>query len=209
MWIVVLSIGLVAALVFGLSAYTENQTTRQELNRLVAKAITEAETAQATKLKLQFEEESKNPTKNYIGPSTYGSVTFSYPKTWSAYVDESSTSQPINGYFHPDKVPGLQSKTAFALRIELLNTSYSSELQKYNSQIKAGVLKAAAYVPPKMTGAANVQPGTRLDGSLSTTQKGSMVIIKIRDKTLRIYTESSNFTSDFSNIILPSLTFTP
>lgn len=207
--IAVLAVGLVAASIFGLSAYSERQDTRKNLANLIAKAVADAEAAQAAKLKAQFDEEAKSPTKTYSGPSTYGSVSFSYPKTWSSYVDESSATQPVSGFFHPNQVPSLQSKTAFALRMELSSVSYSSELQKYSQQIKLGTLKATAFIPPKMTAAANVQPGTRLDGALSTTQKGSMAIIKIRDKTLKIYTESADFTSDFNNIVLPSLTFTP
>ena len=40
-------------------------------------------------------------------------------------------------------------------------------------------------------------------------QTGAMLIIPVRDKTLQIYTESSDYLSDFNNIVLPSLTFVP
>jgi len=64
-----------------------------------------------------------------------------------------------------------------------------------------------------MQGVANVQPGTRLDGAINQTQtgaqNGSLVVIKIRDKTLKIYTESTDFVGDFNNVILSNLTFVP
>jgi hypothetical protein len=35
------------------------------------------------------------------------------------------------------------------------------------------------------------------------------VVIKVRDKTLKIYTESPQYLSDFNNIVLKSLSFAP
>ncbi|MEK7096314.1 MAG: hypothetical protein AAB896_03435, partial [Patescibacteria group bacterium] len=132
-----------------------------------------------------------------------------YPKTWSGYVDESVSSQPINGYFHPAIVPGLQSKAAYALRVELVDTDYSSVLGQHDSEIKDGSTKASAYIPPKMVAVTNVQPGIRLDGVLDSSTSGSMIIIKVRDKTLQVYTQSNDFLNDFNNTILTSLTFAP
>jgi hypothetical protein len=36
-----------------------------------------------------------------------------------------------------------------------------------------------------------------------------MVVIKVRDKTLKIYTESTDYMSDFNDIVLKNLTFSP
>jgi len=60
-----------------------------------------------------------------------------------------------------------------------------------------------------MVGVTNVQPGTRLDGTLDQDTNGSMVIIKVRDKTLQIYTESNDYLGDFNDTILSSLNFAP
>jgi hypothetical protein len=98
------------------------------------------------------------------------------------------------------------------LRVELLNSDYSQVLQQLNSQITTGVLTAKAYVPPKLNGVANVTPGTYLSGQVNPsdpTQNGNMLIIKVRDKTLKVYTESQEFQSDFNNTVLASLTFAP
>jgi hypothetical protein len=194
-------------------AFMGRQDYKNNSDQKSAHAVEVAKKAQAQQLQQKFDEDYKNPNKSYKGPISFGTVSFNYPKTWSAYVDENSSAAPINGYFHPDKVPSTQSGSAYALRAELVNISYSQVVQQYSGNIKQGKLKAAAYVPPKMVGVTNVQPGTRLDGIVSQSQTGqhtgAMVIVQVRDKTLKIYTESPNFIADFNNIVLPSLTYVP
>ena len=51
--------------------------------------------------------------------------------------------------------------------------------------------------------------GVRVDGQLSDTINGSVVIFKVRDKTLRIFCDSQDYISDFDNTILTSLRFEP
>jgi hypothetical protein len=111
-------------------------------------------------------------------------------------------------------VPGVNGSTAYRLRVELQNSDYSQVVEQYSSDITQGTLKASAYVPPKLKGTPNVQPGLRLDGAIDrnrdgTPLQGSMVILKVRDKTLQIYTQTTDGLSDFNNIVLPSLTFIP
>jgi hypothetical protein len=64
-----------------------------------------------------------------------------------------------------------------------------------------------------MTKVPNVQPGTMLVGTVGQSQQGeqngAMLIIKVRDKTLKIYTLSTSYLGDFNRIILPNLTFVP
>lgn len=200
---------LIGAGAFGFWAYTEGQDYKKNSDKKTALAVEQAKAGQKAELESQFAQELKKPHRSYKGPATYGDVSFDYPKTWSAYIDESGSSQLINGYFHPGFVPAAQSETAFALRVEMVSSPYSSVLSPFDSQVKAGKLKASAYVPPKMSGVAGVQPGTKLEGALSSTQNGSMVILKIRDKTLKISTQSPQFNDDFNGTVLASLTFTP
>lgn len=207
--IFVLALAFLGAAVFGGWAYTSRQDYKDNSDKKAAAAVEQAKQTQEQELQKRFDEQEKLPTKTYRGSTTYGTVTFAYPKTWSAYVDETSASEPINGYFHPNIVPGLQSKTAYALRVQLVNTDYSSVLKQHDSQVTDGSVKASAYVPPKMVGVTNVAPGTRLDGALDQDTNGSMVIIKVRDKTLQIYSESNDYLSDFNDIVLASLTFAP
>jgi hypothetical protein len=205
----VLGLALVGSLVFGVWAFSGRQDYKNNSDKKSSTAVAAAKSAQAKELQAQFDQQSKNPYTVYQGPVTYGSIGFNYPKTWSAYVDESSSTEPINGYFHPNRVPGLQSGSAFALRVELVNTAYNQVIQSFSSQIKAGKLTAEAYMPPQMSGVANAQTGTRFDGQIVQNQRGSMVVIQVRDKTLEVYTESNNYLDDFNNTILSSLKFTP
>lgn len=207
--LVFLIIALVGALIFGGWAFMSRQDYKNNSDKKAALAVDAARKTQTSQLQQQFAEQEKLPTKTYKGSATYGSVSFNYPKTWSGYVDESSSSEPINGYFYPGIVPGLQSKTAYALRVELVDTDYSSVLGAHDSQIKNSSAKASVIIPPKMVGVTNVGPGTRLDGALDQSTNGSIVIIKVRDKTLQIYTQSNDYLNDFNNIVLPSLTFAP
>lgn len=208
----ILVILLIAAVVFGVWAFKGRQDYKDNSDARVAAAVDAAKKTQAAQLQAQFDQQSKAPYKVFTGSATYGSITFNYPKTWSAYVDTTSSSEPINGYFHPGVVPGAQSNTAFALRLELVNTDYSQVIQQMSSGITQDTVTAKAYTPPKLNGVANVQAGTLFTGQINqqdSSQNGTMLVIKVRDKTMEIYTESNNYLSDFNNIIMPSLTFAP
>jgi hypothetical protein len=191
-------------------AFMGRQDYKNNSDKKSAVSVEAAKKVQAAELQKKFDEDYKNPNKSYQGPIAFGSVSFNYPKTWSAYIEESTS---VNGFFYPDKVPSIQSGTAFALRAELVNSPYSQVLQQYNSDVKTGKLKASAYVPPKMAGVAGVQPGTKLDGVVNRNQggdqTGSLVLVQVRDKTLKIYTESPNFLPDYNNTVLTSLTYLP
>jgi hypothetical protein len=210
---IVFGILFVAAAIFGGWAFMGRQDYKNNTQAKVNTAVDAAKKVQADQLKKQFDEEAKNPNKIYQGSPTYGSVSFAYPKTWSAYVDETSAAEPINGYFYPDKVPGIQSPTSYALRVELVSATYSQSITQLNSQVKTGKVKATAYVPPKMVGKPNLQPGMKFDGIVGTLQshpqQGSMVIIQVRDKTLKISTQSPEYLNDFNNSVLANLTFVP
>jgi hypothetical protein len=210
--ILVLGVLLVLSLIFGGWAFSGRQTYKNKSDQQVAAAVAAAKKAQAIELQNQFAEQSKQPYATFHGSPTYGSLSFNYPKTWSAYVDTTSTSEPINAYYYPSQVPGLQSKSAYALRVELVNTDYSQVQQQFSSLIKQGKITAKAYVPPKMQGVTNVVTGTYLTGQFNNqnaAQNVNMVVIKVRDKTLEIYTESSEFLNDFNNAVLSSLSFAP
>jgi hypothetical protein len=207
-----LALLLIASLAFGFWAFSQMRHYKNDIDQIAAVAVAKAKKDQAAQLQAQFAEQSKSPFKTFQGSPTYGSLTFSYPKTWSGYVDTSSTTEPINGYFSTDTVPGTQSHTAYALRLELVNTDYAQVMQQFNSYITQGTVTARAYVPAKLQGTANVVPGTLLSGQINNqdqTQRGQMLVIKVRDKTLEISTQANNYAADFNNTILSTLTFVP
>jgi hypothetical protein len=209
---VLLAALLVISLVFGGWAFKNMQDYKNNSNKKTTTAVNSAVAAAKQAQKAQDDQDNKSPNKVFQGSATYGSIRFDYPKTWSGYVDTTSSSEPINAYFHPDVVPGIQSKTAFALRVELLSTDYSQVVQQLSSQIQQGTVTAKAYLPPKLNGVTNVQPGTLFSGQVNSqdnTQRGTLLAIKVRDKTLEISTQSNDYLSDFNNTVLSSLSFAP
>jgi hypothetical protein len=55
----------------------------------------------------------------------------------------------------------------------------------------------------------SIQPGTLLTGQLENNVDGEMLLLNVRDKTLKLWTESNNYKSDFNNVVLASLSFAP
>src|SRR3989344_2743639 len=197
--IVFMVLALIGALAFSFWAYSQRQDYKNNTDKKIAVVVEAAKKDQAVELQKEFEQESKNPNKTFQSGVSSGSITFNYPKTWSAYVDEGLANQLINGYFHPNIVPGLGSNSAYALRVEMLSDDYSQVVDSLNRNNKLGNLTASAYIPPKMEGVANVQPGTRFDGAIAKDKNGAVVVIKVRDKTLKVYTESADFLNDFND----------
>ena len=206
---ILLGLLLVGAAGFGFWAYSERSDYKNNVDKKISEALASAEDSQRAELQKQFNEKAKSPYKTYESPPNFGTITFDYPKIWSVYIDQSSKSIPLNGYFHPEIVPGIQSTTALALRVEVVPSTYDTVLKQYADEIKNGKIRASATVPPKMEGIENVQPGTRLQGEIVSKKQGTMVIVKIRDKTLKISTQSAEFLKDFDSIVLASLTFSP
>ncbi len=207
--ILLLSIILFVAVVFGFWAFASRSDYKDNSDKKVAAAVKVAEAKGAADQQAKDAEANKQPYKTYNGSPTYGSVSFNYAKTWSGLVDTSQSDAPINGYFYPDVIPGIATTTPMALRVELVADDYASVISQYESNVSSGDVKASAYIPPKMQGVEHVTSGLRFDGKLDDNKQGSMVIIKVRDKTLKISTESKDFVNDFHTTVPPSLTFLP
>ena len=204
-FIVTLLITLIA-LGFGIWAFSGRQEYKNKVDEKIAIAVVDAETANSLKKDAEFAEKEKNPLRTYTGPATYGSLSISYPKTWSAYVDETAKSNlPLSGVLNPSFVPGLQSNLPVALRFTVSSSNYSSVVKTFDSLVKTGKIKVTPYKADKVP---NVI-GVRLDGEILTGKQGSMIIVPLRDKTLQVWTESPQFVPDFNTIILPNLVFVP
>lgn len=188
---------------FGIWSYTQFTDQRDNVNAKINAAVKVATDSQRAELDKQFLEREKEPLKTYQGPRALGAVTIEYPKTWAAYVKEDPAGSPnIEGYFHPSYVRDTDSKTADALRVTLVSSSYSDEIQEYEGLVEEGKVKIKAT---KLAGIT----GIRIDGELEEGMQGSMVVVPLRDKTLRLWTESPEFRADFDNIILRRLKLTP
>ena len=202
--VIILSV-LVAGLgVFGAWSYTKYQDYKNNVDKKIAAAVTDAKVKQQKELEAAFAEREKQPTRKFSGPEQLGSVGVTYPKTWSVYIDRDGIASTNNfeAYFNPGVVKPVSGKNPDALRISIQQKDYARTLQGYANEIKKGELKAA---PIKLQSG----EGTRLDGKFDKEIEGAMIIFALRDKTVQIYTESKEFIPDFDKIVLPTLTFIP
>lgn len=186
----------------GRQDYKNNSDTKASAAVAANKLVVQAADAK------QYAETAKNPLKTYTGPDAYGSVKVTYPKTWSLYVDSSDSSHPLDAYFHTDYVPAADAKQTYNLRVQVVAQSYSSQLSQYSSLVQTGKVTTVPYSLPKVPNVAGVE----LTGAVfldNQTGSGTMIVLPLRDKTLKIWTESSNYLPDFTTYILPNLTFSP
>lgn len=179
--------------------YMDFTTQRDENEPIIAAAVEEAEAAQKAELEKEFTEKEKEPNETYIGPSEFGSVKMTYPKTWSVYVNTGS-GRDLDFYAHPAYVPA--QNVNYALRMSVTSRDFSSEIKQYDAEVKKGTLKASSV-------SVSGTKGVRLDGFLKKDQEGTMVVFPLRDKTLRVWTENKEFRGDFDNIVLKKLSFIP
>lgn len=206
--VILLAVFFVAAAAFGVWAFGSRQDYKNNTDAKVNAAVQANTTAVQTADAKRYAEEAKQPLKSYTGPDAYGSVKVLYPKTWSAYIDTTSTSTPLDAYFHADYVPSIDSKQTYNLRVQVSALSYSTVLQRYGSLIKAGKVSATPYALPQVKSVT----GTMLTGQVvpgSVTASGTMVVLPLRSTTLEIWTESPSYVTDFTTYILPNLTFAP
>lgn len=197
--VMILALGLG---VFGVWAFTSYNSEKSNVDLVVAEAVTKAQQAKELELREELNEQLKSPNKTYISPSTLGSVKIVYPKTWSSYVQERTTgSVKLEAYFHPGFVPSTDSKLLYATRVSLLSTDYKRTLDTHQRSVENGSLTARAV---EVSGT----KGMRFDGEISRDVNGAVVLLPLREKTLKIWTESTDYLADFNKII-SSLTYSP
>lgn len=191
-------LGIAVLILVGLSIFLYFQYSEQKSNvdSKIDKAVAVAKKDQSDEDEKKFAEREKEPNRQFVGPDDYGRLTFSYPKTWSTYVATPTTGggDAFRAYLHPVFVPMVDSKERFALRVVIDGTQFDRTVAQYESLVKKGDLKSSQF-------SANGQSGTRLDGNFTKDLRGSVVIFKIRDKTVSIFTDADTFKPDFENIV--------
>ncbi len=171
----------------------------QESNNVdnkVQLAETQARGDQSEIERKKFAEEAKNPRIEFVGPSEYGRLSFMYPKTWSVYIAQDGSDRgDYKAYLHPQVVPSIANKSSrFALRVEVLNSDFDKVLSQYASLLKKGDLTSSSVE-------FNGNSATRLDGAFTKDLRGSAVLMRVRDKTIRLSTDADAFKPDFQAIL--------
>lgn len=205
--VIFLALLLIGAAGFGLWAYNGRQDYKNNSDAKVQAAVAVAQQQTATAKDNEFAEKYKLPLDTYNGPSAYGSVVLKYPKTWSGYVVESNgnSGTALDGYFYPGVVPSISDAgKAFALRFQVVSQSYTDVLRDLqNNQDKN--LTITSYALPNVSNTV----GVMAKGQIIQNKTGSEVVLPMRDKTLKIWTEGSDFQGDFDSIILANFSFQP
>jgi hypothetical protein len=198
---------LVSSLGFGTWAFLGRQDYKNNSDQKSAKAVAADKIVTQAEDAAQYAEDAKSPLKTHVGPGQFGAITLQYPKTWSAYIiEEGRGSVPVSDYFHPDVVPNTGNKdNAFALRTQIIDQSYDRVIDQYSGAVKTKKVTAIPYSLPKVP---NIV-GTRIDGQIDDNKRGSMIIVPIRNMTLKIWTESPDFVTDFDKYIVPNFSFSP
>lgn len=177
-------------------AYTAYTDEKQNVDSRIELQVAEAKREQLEKDQKEFAEKEKDPRLEFVGPEDYGRVSFFYPKTWSVFIERDASDRgDYKAYFHPKIVPPLVNKDSrFAMRLEIMNRDYDSTVRTYEGALKKGELTSGT---PEFNGIAT----TRLDGAFEKELRGSAVLMRVRDKTVRFSTDAETFIPDFEAIL--------
>ena len=198
--LVVSVILVIGAAGVGVWSYLQFLDQRDNVDDIVAAAVDEAEAAQKEELEAEFAEREKVPTRKWVSASSIGSIEINYPRTWSVFVDEKdSGSKPLSGFFHPNVVPA-DDATRYAVRVLVDESNFTKIVGDFEKEIERGEVKST---PISVAGV----NGTRFDGQIDKDYTGALVAFPLRDKTVRIWTESDTYLKDFNEIVIKNLIF--
>ena len=173
--------------------YTEKKT---DVDGQISLAVAGAVKKQSEEDEAKFQEAYKNPKIEFASPSEYGRVSFMYPKTWSVFIERDGSDRgDYKAYLHPVSVPPIsKNDSRYALRLEIINRNFDDVLRQYDPQLKKGELKSST---PEYNGRVT----TRLDGAFSKELRGAVVLMRVRDKTIRLSTDAHTFKPDFEALL--------
>lgn len=181
---------------FAIWSFMEYSQTKNGVDARVQVETAKAKAEQAESDQKKFSEEAKNPRIEFVGPSEYGRVSFMYPKTWSVYIDRDGSDRgDYVAYLHPKEVPSIHNKDSrFAMRLEIINKDFNTVLKNYEQKVKKGELSSSSV---EFNGIA----ATRIDGAFSKELRGTVVLMKVNDKTIRFSTDADTFKPDFEAVL--------
>jgi hypothetical protein len=198
---------LIGAAGFGAWAFNSRQDYKNHTDVKIGVAVTAAKKQQNAVDAVQAAEDAKQPLETYHGAEPAGSIVLEFPKTWSAYINDTGGNPLIDAYFAPGIVPALTNPNSiFALRVQVLNQAYPGIVQSYAGQAKAGLVTINAYALPKVPQAVGVKISGQLTKQGLTT---TMVILPLRSQTIELWTQTNQYLDDFNNNILANFSFSP
>ena len=188
----VLAIGLG---VLTATLFVNNSNLQDDIDSRVDIAVAEAKKKQAEELESIFAEREKEPMNRFTGPEDYGSLSFKHPRTWSVFIArDASSGGEFEAYLNPGSVPAPSASQIFALRVNIKPQEYSAVVKSFDGLVKSGKLRSSVFTLGDIV-------GTRFDGEFSTDIIGAQIVLRVRDKTITIRTDSEAFLGDFNNLI--------
>ena len=195
-------VGLIIAIVFAVGLgvlsiilFIKYQEASTNLDGQISDAVAIAVKEKADILEAEFAEREKSPYETFAGPADYGELSFKYPKTWSVYIEQDASSGgDFKAYLNPVEVNPVSNNTVNSLRVEISNSSFDRIVSGYSSLVSSQAVTSQAIT-------VNGHTAQRYDGTFSDGLVGSVVIIKIRDKTAILRTDSQLFAKDFDELI--------
>lgn len=202
--IILLTIGFIGAGAFGIWSYIEYNTVKSNVDGQIELAVAEGNRKQKEDDEKKYAEQLKIPFSLFRAPEDLGKVSFSYPKTWSLYVDsDGSDKKGYFAYFHPLSVPPVpktsQVQQRYAMRTVIYESSVADVLKEFELPIKKGEMTSE---PATINGLA----ATKISGLFPSANKndrirGTAYYFKLNDKTLMLRTDADTFNNDFQAVL--------
>ncbi len=189
-----------AAIVFAVIFYMQWNDLNTEYEMKVAEEVATAQKTQKDLDEQNFTEREKLPTKQFTGPSDYGSISFYHPKTWSIYVDSDGTqNSDYIAYFSPGQVnPVDDDHSRYALRFTILHQQADDVMRDYQTKVNDGEMTSSVFTAG--SGGTKVS-GTKFEGDITEEIHGIVLVIKVNDKTVILQTDAEVFRADYEALI--------
>ena len=195
---IVLGVLFLAAGSLGILAYVNYSDQKNNVDSKVSEAVAIAKKEQADEDEKKFAEREKETRRDFVGPEDYGRLTLKYPKTWSVY-EQSNAAKGGNyeAIMNPIVVPMISNVQSYAFRVTIQEKDFDTVNKTFEPAVKRGDLTMS----PMATVGVTDTTGIRYDGAISKDKRGSVVVFKLRDKTVIVQTDAETFKPDFDAII--------
>ncbi len=207
--IVILSLALVTFIGLFIWMTVEKTTLEEEWDTRTAAEVAKAVDEEAMDQANKCAEDKKYPYETFTGPVDYGQLSLQYPKTWSVYVERAATQGgDFYAYMNPVQVDEVGDDTINALRITISTDTFDEVTADYQDDVEdedSQLTMSSIQIGDAEKG--TTSPANRYDGVIPGTElRGSIVVFKIRDKTVILQTDSELFIPEFDKL-LGTITF--
>ena len=197
-----LGIGMVLFGVLAILAYKDNTFIHHNLSILESNAATKAAANQKTTDTAANTAANESPYRTYTADPVDGSFSLQIPKDWSLYVGNNlSTTVPLDIAADPNQVTynlgtGTNVINTHAFRLQLINESVQTAVQKYDVQIQKKQLTSQGVTVSGIK-------ATELTGAIDTERhNGIVVIVPTRSQTMLLWTDdAADYTTQFNAIL--------